>query len=111
MQDMTALLSVTHEGKPICISRIDALPSAPHVNVHWRRFGAPSQVDVSHCHPFGENASLGRKAFDPYANLPHAVPLAEEPQHLRDFLQVVEKTFNIEGIADLPPPPTQGSML
>ena len=109
--DMTAALNILHEGKFICIARIDARPEKPHTNIFWRRFGCPPEIAASHHHPFAQNASIGRKAFDPYKNLPVAYPLDTEPEHLRDFLQVVEQAFKIEGLVNLPPPPTQGSLI
>lgn len=111
MEDMTALMNTMHEGKMVCISRVDVRPSAPHANRFWRRFGCPAHVDCSHIHPFDQNALIGRHAFDPHGNLPVAYPLEAEPEHLRDFLQVVERTFNVTGLEQLPPPPTQGSLL
>lgn len=109
--DMTALLHVSHGGKFVCVSRVDACPEKPHINVLWRRFGCPPEIAGSHHHPFAQNASIGRKAFDPFGNLPVAYPLESEPEHLRDFLQVVEQAFKVEGLRILPPPPTQGSLL
>ncbi|GJD73111.1 hypothetical protein CFIICLFH_1336 [Methylobacterium goesingense] len=111
MEDMSAILSVAYEGKSVCICRVDVRPAAPHINKHWRRFGGPSEINGSHVHQFSDNATLGRKAFDPFGNLPQAVPLHTEPDHLRDFLQVVERAFNVDGLTTLHPPPTQESLL
>lgn len=111
LEEMTALLNVPHEGKPVCISRVDVRPDAPHANRHWRRFACPPHIDGSHVHPFEQNMALGPIAFDPLGNLPVAYPLSDEPEHLQDFLQVVELAFNVDGLTSLPPPPTQGRML
>lgn len=111
MEDMTAVLNTTYEGKPVCIARVDVRPTKPHTNTFWRRFRAPPEINTSHLHPFAENASLGRRAFDPLGNLPHAIPLDAEPERLRDFLQVAERAFNVDGLASLPKPPTQESLI
>lgn len=111
LEDMTAILHTSHEGKFVCVARVDARPDKPHINAFWRRFQCPPEINGSHRHPFAQNATFGRKAFDPYANLPVAYPLDSEPEHLRDFLHVVEQAFKVDGLVNLPPPPTQGSML
>lgn len=111
MEDMTALFNVSHGHKPICISRVDVRPASPHPNAFWRRFKCPSEIHGSHVHPFAQNMTLGNQAFDPKGNLPVALPLDQEPQHLKDFLRVAELAFNVDGLTTLLPPPTQGSLL
>ncbi|WP_210486616.1 hypothetical protein [Microvirga antarctica] len=111
LRDMTAILEISHEGKSLCISRVDVAPTSPHANKHWRRFNCLPEIAGSHHHPFYENALLGRQAFPPEGNLQVAVPIDEEPQSFRDFMKVVGTAFNVQGLEDLRRPPVQESML
>lgn len=103
--DMTATVeSLDWQGGPCCIARLDANPTSPHTNSHWRKLGVPPRIEGTHLHPLELNVRLGREAFAP-GNLPVAQPIKDDIRSFRDFLRSVGNAFSISGISNLPTPP------
>jgi hypothetical protein len=108
--DATALLQV-EDGSWMTISRLDCWPNSPHINTYWKRLQQPPQIEGSHVHRCEDNARLGRRAFNPFANLPSAMPVDSSPQSFRDMMVLVENYFNVDGASKLPPPDWQGRLI
>jgi hypothetical protein len=110
LQDVTATLEVAGGRSHVCIARLDAWPSGPHLNLRSRRHAVlrhlPPKIDGSHVHRFEDNARLGHSAFGPgtHANLPVAAQIPGSLGSFRDFLRVVGNEFRIDGLDDVDPP-------
>jgi hypothetical protein len=106
-REVTATLEVP-SARMVTIGRVDAWPTAPHVNTAARGVSGlrrvPPIVEGHHVHPFPLNAALGPGAFEPQQNLPLAVPVEGELRSFRDFLRTVAHEFRIDGIKDIDPP-------
>lgn len=109
--EVNITFEIEHRDEWVCISRMDIWPLGPHANKHWRKLGDDPEVTGSHYHSFSQNARLGRQNFKPHSNLDSATRIDPEPDSFRDTLLLIERNWNIDGAAQLPPPELQETML